>query len=241
MRCTVGVTLCVLFLSCSVKRDMVVPVLLDYQLDYPEEARRQGMEGTVHVRALVNRSGRVEEAAIAGSSGNYVLDSAALRTARTFKFSPAMRDEKTIQAWVLVPVEFKFRDIDRAEWFFQVEKLHRKIDRDHDASAVAQLYELYRQMIFAPSDATDLESNRFIKEVVVERARVVWDGYWSVYPARVVLFIDIVNRYPDSFTALVARSDLARFLEQEGIKMRHSLGVARADTLVSRIQEAIRY
>lgn len=241
MRCTVVAALCALLLSCSAKRDLVVPVLLDYQLDYPEEARRQGMEGTVHVRVLVNRSGRVEEAAIGESSGNCVLDSAALRTARTFRFSPAMQDERTIQAWVLVPVEFRFRDIDRTEWFFEVEGLQRKIDRDHDAHAVEQLYELYRQMIFAPSDPADLESNPFIKKVVAERSRVVWEGYWTVYPARVVLFVDIVNRYPDSFTALVARSDLARFLEQEKIRMRHNLGAERADTLMSRIQEAIRY
>jgi TonB family protein len=230
-----------LFLCCAGKRDMVVPVLLEYRLDYPEEARRQGMEGTVQLRVLVNRTGRVEEAGVAVSSGNFVLDSSALRTARTFRFSPAMRDEKALQVWVLVPVEFKFRDIDRASWLLEVKALQRRIDRAYDAAAVEHLYELYRQMIFAPSEATDLESNRFIKEVVAERTRAVWDGYWSLYPARVALFIDLVNRYPDSFTALVARSDLARFMEQEKIRMRYGLGADQADTLVSRIQEAIRH
>lgn len=239
--CAIVIACCAVVVSCGGKRDLVVPVLLDYRLDYPEEARRQGMEGTVQVRVRVNRDGRVEETAIALSSGNCLLDSAAVRTAQTFRFSPAMKDGQAVRSWVLVPVEFRFRDIDQTEWFFEVGELQRRIGAGHDPSAIEQLYELYRQLIFAPAEAADLGSNRFIREVVTERARRVWDGYWSQYPARALLFVDIVDRYPDSFTALVARSDLARFLEQEKIGMRHSLGAARSDTLVQRIQEAVRF
>lgn len=241
MRSLIGIAFCAALLSCSGKRDVAVPVLLDYRLDYPEEARRQGMEGTVHVRVRVNRRGRVEEAAIARSSGNCLLDSAALRTAQTFRFSPAVKDEQAIPSWVLVPVEFRFRDVDRTEWLFEVGQLQRRIGQGHDPAAIEQLYELYRQMIFAPAEAAGLESNRFIREVVTDRARQVWDGYWSLYPARALLFVDIVDRYPDSFTALVARSDLTRFLEQEKISMRHGLGAVRADTLLQRIREAVRF
>jgi TonB family protein len=228
-------------ISCSAKKPLLVPVLLDYQLDYPDEARRQGIEGTVHVKVLVNRSGRTEEANIAKSSGNFLLDSAAVRTAKTFIFSPAVVDEEKMQTWVMVPIEFKFREVDYGEWLAQVEVLQRRIAKTNDQGAIDDLYELYRQMIFSPWEVDDLDFNEYIKEIVVERAAATWENHWSVYPARVILFVDIINRYPDSFTALRARADLNRFLDQERIKMRHCLDAAEADTLVNRIRRAIEY
>lgn len=230
-----------LLLTCSAKKEVLVPVLLDYQLDYPDDARRQGMEGIVHVKVLVNRSGRAEEVTIAKSSGNYLLDSAAVRTAKTFVFSPAVVGETAMQTWVRVPIEFKFREVDYTEWLAQVEILQQRIDRTKNQDTIEELYEIYRQMIFSPWDVRDLAFNQYIRSVVVDRAAAVWEGHWSIYPARVVLFVDIINRYPDSFTALRARADLNRFLEQEKINMRHNLDAVRADTLISRIKRAVEY
>jgi TonB family protein len=228
-----------LILSCPARKDLLVPVLLDYQLDYPDEARRQGMEGTVNVRVLVNRSGRTEEVAIVKSSGNLLLDSAAVRTARTFLFSPAVVGENEAQAWVMVPIEFKFREVDNVEWLTQVEVLQQRIQKTDDEGAIEELYEMYRQMIFSPWDVRDIAFNQYIRDVVTERAARVWDNSWALYPARVVLFVDIINRCPDSFTALKARADLNRFLEQEAVNMRRHLGEDRADILIARIKEAI--
>lgn len=242
---TKGYAICaflgVLLVSCPSKKTLLVPVLLDYQLDYPDEARRQGIEGTVHVRVLVNRSGRAEEVTIANSSSNLLLDSAAVRTAKTFVFSPAVLGDEKMQTWVLVPIEFKFREVDYGDWLAQVEVLQRRIAKSSDEQATEELYELYRQMIFSPWDVDDLEFNQYIREIVAERAAAVWENHWSVYPARVVLFVDIISRYPDSFTALKARADLNRFLEQEKIKMRHNLDEVRTDTLLNRIKMAVDY
>lgn len=231
----------VCILSCSAKKTLLVPILLDYQLDYPDEARLQGIEGTVHVKVLVNRSGRAEEVHIAKSSGNFLLDSAAVRTAKTFVFSPAVVGEEQMQTWVMVPVEFKFREVDYSEWLAQVEVLQRRIAKTNNQETIEELYELYRQMIFSPWDVDDLEFNQYIKDVVIERAAAVWENHWSAYPARVILFVDIINRYPDSFTALKARADLNRFLEQERVKMRRYLDEVCADTLVNRIKRAVEY
>jgi TonB family protein len=236
------ITVCgLLMLSCPARRAVLVPVLLDYNLYYPDEARRQGMEGTVHVRVLVNRSGRSEDVVIVRSSGSYLLDSAAVRTAKTFVFSPAMTGEKAQKTWVLVPIEFKFRDVDYEEWLAKVEVIQRKISKKYDKDAVDELYGLYKQMIYSPWDATDVEFNDYIKDMVVDDAARIWAGYWSEYPARVVLFVDIINRYPDSFTALKARADLSNFLERERMLMRHALSPEKCDTLVSRILKAIEF
>lgn len=219
----------------------MVPVLLDYDLYYPDEARRQGMEGTVQVRVLINRSGKSEDVVIVRSSGSHLLDSAAVRTAKTFVFSPAMTGEKAQKTWVLVPIEFQFREIDYEEWLTQVEVIQRRIAKKYDKDAVEELYDLYKQMIYSPWDADDVEFNLYLKEMVVEDAARIWEGYWSAYPARVLLFVDMIKRYPDSFTALKARADLANFLDKERILMRHSLSPENCDTLFSRIGKAVEF
>lgn len=216
-------------------------MLLDYHLDYPDEARRQGIEGTVHVRVLINRSGKSEEVFIVKSSGSHLLDSAAVRTAKTFRFSPAILEEKAEKTWVLVPIEFKFREVDYEEWLAEVQVMQRKIAKKYDKDMVDNLYVLYKQMIFCPWDANDIEFNSYIKEIVVESAGKVWEGFWSAYPARIVLFVDFINRYPDSFAALKARADLSNFLEKERVAMRYSMDSARADTIVDRIMRAIEF
>lgn len=232
---------CLLSLSCPARREIIVPVLLDYDLYYPDEARRKGMEGTVHVRVLVNRNGKSEDVVIIRSSGSHLLDSAAVRTAKTFVFSPAMAGEEAQKTWVLVPIEFTFRDVDYEEWLAEVEIMQRKIAKKYEKEAVEELYDLYKQMIYSPWDADDVEFNYYLKEMVVDGAAGVWDGYWSAYPARIVLFVDIINRYPDSFTALKARADLSNFLEKERVAMRLALNAEKTDTLVNRIMKAIEF
>jgi TonB family protein len=228
-------------LACPPKREIIVPVLLDYDLYYPDEARRQGLEGTVQVRVLVNRNGRAEDVAILESSGSYLLDSAAVRTAQTFVFSPAMLGDAVKKAWVLVPIEFKFREVNYEEWLAEVEMMHHRIAKEYDKDDVEKLYNIYKQMIFAPWDVHDLEFNDYIREMVIESAARVWTGFWSSYPARIILFVDIINRYPDSFTALKARADLSSFLEKEKTTMRYELSPAQADTIVNRIMKAIEF
>jgi TonB family protein len=209
---------------------VLVPVLLDYDLYYPDEARRQGIEGTVHVRVLVNRSGRPEDVMITKSSGRNLLDSAAVRTAK-----------KAQKTWVMVPIEFKFLEVDYEEWLAEVEIIQQRISKRYDKAAIDELYVLYKQMIFSPWNARDIGFNDYIREVVVDRAAQVWEGYWLIYPARVVLFVDIINRYPESFTALKARADLSNFLDKEKIVMRQALDPAQTDTLVNRVMKAIEF
>jgi hypothetical protein len=149
--------------------------------------------------------------------------------------------ERRTKSWVLVPIEFTFQEINYEEWLTEVEITRRRIEKTYDRNAIAELYELYKQMIFSPWEVQDLEFNYYVKEVVVKKAAEVWDGYWRAYPARVLLFVDIINRYPDSFTALKARADLGDFLETEKITMRHTLDPVTSDTLINRINEAIKY
>jgi periplasmic protein TonB len=74
---------------------------------YPALSRRMGEEGRVVLRVLVNASGTADEVQILDSSGHVRLDEAARNTVRRWKFAPARRGERSIAAWVLIPISFR--------------------------------------------------------------------------------------------------------------------------------------
>lgn len=76
---------------------------------YPAVARRRGYEGRVVLRVVVDANGAVEAIEVAESSGHRILDRAALRTVRAWRFVPARRDGAPVAASVAVPVRFTLR------------------------------------------------------------------------------------------------------------------------------------
>ena len=85
-----------------------------YQLNdpplYPDLARKRGQEGTVILRVLVNKEGRVDDLEIEDSSGFGVLDRAALASVKKWSFEPGRRGEERMQMWVRIPVTFKLKE-----------------------------------------------------------------------------------------------------------------------------------
>lgn len=77
--------------------------------DYPNQAKRRGMQGTVMLGVLVAESGLAKSVQIAKSSGFAMLDKSALETVRQWKFVPAKRGQETIEAHVIVPIEFRLQ------------------------------------------------------------------------------------------------------------------------------------
>ena len=71
---------------------------------YPEEARRAGVSGTVMVKALVARNGRVVDVEVASSIPE--LDDAAIQSVRQWEFKPAMTKGQPIAVWVMIPIKF---------------------------------------------------------------------------------------------------------------------------------------
>jgi periplasmic protein TonB len=64
---------------------------------YPDEARREGREGTVELRFTIDRSGRVQQVELVNSAGSSVLDVAAasmLRGAILPPLPPTMPQDK---------------------------------------------------------------------------------------------------------------------------------------------------
>ena len=59
------------------------------------------------VKALITATGVVQEVRVAYSSGQSILDQAALEGLRRWRFSPAYHSGQPVAAWVVVPVGFK--------------------------------------------------------------------------------------------------------------------------------------
>jgi len=74
---------------------------------YPDAARRRGYEGTVLLRASIDKNGTPLSVAIEKSSGHSSLDEAALKAVKVWKFRPGMLGNIPVESTVRVPVRFR--------------------------------------------------------------------------------------------------------------------------------------
>ncbi len=82
-----------------------MPVLIQPPVPvYPDMARQAEVEGTVVVRALVGKDGKVANAII--SEGIPMLNDAALAAVRKAVFKPALQQHKPVAVWVQIPMRF---------------------------------------------------------------------------------------------------------------------------------------
>jgi TonB family protein len=77
---------------------------------YPEAVRNAGIEGTATVELLLNLDGSVMDARVLKSSGNQMLDAAAVEAALRARFTPAMQRDKPVRVWVSFPYHFRLAE-----------------------------------------------------------------------------------------------------------------------------------
>lgn len=73
---------------------------------YPRLSRRLGEQGKVLLRVRVTVEGRAAQIIEAQSSGSTRLDEAARQAVRQWRFVPAQRGGRSVEAWVIVPIVF---------------------------------------------------------------------------------------------------------------------------------------
>lgn len=86
------------------------PELLDRakfaeSIEYPDEARRKKIEGSVIVRALVDKNGKVKKTFIS-KSPDRIFNETAEEAVKNAEFSPAIQNGAPIVCWVTIPVKF---------------------------------------------------------------------------------------------------------------------------------------
>jgi TonB family protein len=75
---------------------------------YPPMARKQRLEATVIISALISENGDVLEARVLrGDNRGIGFDEAALAAAKASKFSPPMKDGKRVRTWLAYPYRFQ--------------------------------------------------------------------------------------------------------------------------------------
>lgn len=74
---------------------------------YPILARRNGWEGEVVLEMVISRSGDCKRARVVASSGYKILDKAAWRAAKQWKFVPAKKNNIPVESTTIVPVVFR--------------------------------------------------------------------------------------------------------------------------------------
>ncbi len=76
---------------------------------YPELARKRGQEGRVLLSADIDEKGELTELRVDKSSGFSLLDEAALKAVRRWRFKPALRAGMPVKGTALIPIEFLLR------------------------------------------------------------------------------------------------------------------------------------
>jgi protein TonB len=77
---------------------------------YPDLAQRANIEGTVWVKALVDKEGKVRDVIIVKNSGaNAGFEEAAIDAAKQTVWKPAISNGQPIAVWVTYKVDFKLK------------------------------------------------------------------------------------------------------------------------------------
>jgi protein TonB len=74
--------------------------------EYPDLARRAGLEGVVWVKVLVDKEGKAKKAIVIKSDAE-VFNEPAIQAALQWVFTPAMMNNGPVTVWVAVPFRFQ--------------------------------------------------------------------------------------------------------------------------------------
>jgi protein TonB len=79
---------------------------LEKLIQYPEVARRSGLEGKVTVQALIGKDGSVEKVDVLKSDYDIFKD-AAIQAVKNAKFTPARQNGTPLKVWITRTINFK--------------------------------------------------------------------------------------------------------------------------------------
>ncbi len=78
---------------------------------YPEKAKKEGLEGTVWVKVLIDENGKATKSEIL-KTDREVFNHEAQAAVMKWVFKPALKQGKPVPVWVTIPFRFKLSDKD---------------------------------------------------------------------------------------------------------------------------------
>jgi protein TonB len=83
-------------------------IALQRRVQYPDMARRSGIEGMVLVGALIGKNGAIEKVQVF-ESDHESLNDAAVKAVRETTFTPAKQNGQPVRVWARIPIRFRLR------------------------------------------------------------------------------------------------------------------------------------
>lgn len=78
---------------------------------YPHAAQRRGLQGRVVLNVEVLATGRCGRIKVLQSSGHAMLDDAAVKAVKRWRFIPAARAGTPVDYWLHIPIRFRLRGV----------------------------------------------------------------------------------------------------------------------------------
>ena len=82
-------------------------VVRQMPVNYPAQAKHDGITGKVTVRCLIGVDGKADKLEIVESEPAGVFDNSALSTLKYWQFRPGIKEGKLVATWVKVPFKFE--------------------------------------------------------------------------------------------------------------------------------------
>ncbi len=84
-------------------------IVVESKPEYPEIAKRAGVEGTVYVKILVDKDGKPKKAVVIKSNADMFND-VSIAAAMKCVFTPAIQNKRPIPVWIVMPFKFKLNE-----------------------------------------------------------------------------------------------------------------------------------
>lgn len=72
---------------------------------YPKVALKANIEGSIHLKVLLGKDGKVEQATVV--KGKEVFRKAALQAAYQYRFKPARQNDRPVKVYLVMPITFR--------------------------------------------------------------------------------------------------------------------------------------
>ncbi|MET0657590.1 MAG: energy transducer TonB [Steroidobacteraceae bacterium] len=135
---------------------------------YPIDEMRRGREGWVYLNFMVGPDGKPYEMTVIESSGNAILERAALETAQAWRYEPAKRGDTAIHASQDLKLVFLMRDATRgaAKGFTAA---YRSLQQAVDA----------RDKVRADEELAKLDARNLYEDAYLNIARFTYHSKWG--------------------------------------------------------------
>jgi TonB family protein len=222
--------------GCASKRLRVPKVKSDIRLDYPLAAQLERLEGEVMLAVFVNKKGEVEQVELLQSSGHEELDEAALQFTKTLQYNPGTVDDKPVDAWSKLLLNYKLTEVpfNDDQWFRDVLYYQSRVEDAQDSLAREQnlrrLFTHYRGLSAYVERNPQQDINFYIRQVITDASDDRWSDFWSRLAAPFVVYDDFLRRYPNCSFADQVQEQLI----EELIKVKHQLRVKALRSTLSK-------